>query len=963
MLNRLLFLILIPIWSIGQNTIGLPQINNFNKDSYFAGLQNWDIKQDNNGIMYFANNEGLLTFDGKYWNLFPLPNKTIARSIEIGADNNIYIGGQDELGYFSPNPLGKLTYHSLIEYIPVKDRSFGDVWDISSIGKDIFFRTNSKIFLLNNLSITVFRPISEWHFMGKCNNTIYAQDNNNGLMIYKNNSWFKIESSNSIPKSDLVTGIFSLSGKEIFISTLKSGVFEIINNHLTKITSPTLDLIQSQRIYASIATGKDKIVLATSLGGVYVVDKSGKLVQHFSKKEGLQNNNVLSAFSDHQSNIWLGLDYGIDCIAFNSAIKYITPNDQNGSGYTSIIHNNKLFIGTSGGVFQTDLQNEKDLSFTKGFFSPVKNTTGQTWGLFEINEQLLLGHNEGAFIINNNEASPINTSNGFWNFASLTNVFPSATIIAGNYKGLKFFNFINNSFESGIDIKDFNETSRYLAIDIYDNIWVSHPYHGVYRIFKNTNNSYTSKLYDNKSGLPFTLNNHVFKIKNKVLIATEKGIYEYNNSKDLFEPEVNFKKLLGEQSLRYLKEDTQGNIWFVHEKSIGVIDYSTKEPKVIFIPELTNKLLSGFEFINPVNESNIFIGGEKGFIHLNYEKYKQNISAIPVRIRVVSINNNKDSVIFGGYFSNINNSAIQEKNKLIKINYNWKNIQFQYSVPSYGNVSNLLYSYKLEGLDKDWSEWSTKTEKNYTNLPPGTFTFLVKSKNSIGNESAICSYLFTINAPWYRTIWANIFYIMIILSIMGLIYFVQKKKYKNQLLKHNEEQVRLQYLHQLEIEKTSNELIALRNEKLERDVDFKNTELATNAMHLVQKSELLNKIKTELNHLAKTINNPDTALEIKKMIKVLGEDEKMDEDWEHFSQHFDKVHSDFGLVLKETHPDLSANDLKLCTYLRMNLSSKEIAQLLNITTRGVEISRYRLRKKLGIAKEINLFDYLINLKK
>ena len=158
-------------------------------------------------------------------------------------------------------------------------------------------------------------------------------------------------------------------------------------------------------------------------------------------------------------------------------------------------------------------------------------------------------------------------------------------------------------------------------------------------------------------------------------------------------------------------------------------------------------------------------------------------------------------------------------------------------------------------------------------------------------------------------------------------------------------------------------MIALRNEKLQSEVDFKTTELATNAMHLVQKSELLTKIKSELNHLTKSISNPETALEIKKMIKVLGEDEKMDEDWEHFSQHFDKVHSDFGLVLKETHPDLSANDLKLCTYLRMNLSSKEIAQLLNITTRGVEISRYRLRKKLGITKEVNLFDYLINLKK
>jgi DNA-binding CsgD family transcriptional regulator len=132
-------------------------------------------------------------------------------------------------------------------------------------------------------------------------------------------------------------------------------------------------------------------------------------------------------------------------------------------------------------------------------------------------------------------------------------------------------------------------------------------------------------------------------------------------------------------------------------------------------------------------------------------------------------------------------------------------------------------------------------------------------------------------------------------------------------------------------------------------------------MHLVQKGELLAKIKTELNHIMKAIGNEKTASELKKMIKVLGEDEKMDKDWEHFAQHFDKVHSDFMVVLKEKHNNITPNELKLCTYLRMNLSTKEIAQLMNISVRGIEISRYRLRKKLGIATEISLFDYLINL--
>ena len=193
------------------------------------------------------------------------------------------------------------------------------------------------------------------------------------------------------------------------------------------------------------------------------------------------------------------------------------------------------------------------------------------------------------------------------------------------------------------------------------------------------------------------------------------------------------------------------------------------------------------------------------------------------------------------------------------------------------------------------------------------------------------------------------------------LYKWQRKKFYLQQEKYEEEQKRLRYLHQLEIDKAENELVALRNEKLQGEIDFKNSELATNAMHLVQKGELLTKLKTELNHVMKALDNENAVAELKRLIKVLSEDDKMDKDWEHFAQHFDKVHSDFVVSLKEKHPTITPNELKLCAYLRMNLSTKEIAQLMNISVRGIEISRYRLRKKLNLATETSLFDYLIQL--
>ena len=956
MVYRILLILLFPIISYCQNTIGLPDVVNYNKGVYAAGLQNWDITQDESGIMYFANNEGLLSFDGKYWSLYSLPNKTIVRSVKIGADKRIYVGGQDEMGYFLPAQNGKLQFHSITGLIQQKDRSFGDVWDIVSFRNNIFFRSSNKIFKLTNDAVSVFKAPSEWSYLGVCQSRLFAHDYKNGLLSFENDTWKPLTVINKLPMNDPVTAILPIHKDNIIITTLKNGLFKLSANGFSKVNSSFTPLFEKERIYAATAINEEWIALATNSGGVFITDTNGQLIQRFSKTEGLQNNNVLSIFLDKQNNLWLGLDNGIDLIAYNSAIKHIIPNAEDASGYTAIIYHNNLYAGTSAGLFSVPLQPASDLSFSKGIFLPVANTTGQTWNIAEINGKLLLGHHEGAFVINGNTAIPVlSNASGFWNFIPVSSVFPSEKIVAGNYKGLTFLNYKNDTFSSGENISDFNESSRFVAIDKYDNIWVSHPYHGIYRIFVAVDGKYKTELYTGKNGLPSTLNNHVYKIKNEVLVATEKGVYIYNQAKDIFEPSDFYKKLFGEQSLRYLKEDADGNIWFIHEKNLGVLDMTAKIPAIIYLPEMNSKMLSGFEFIYPVDQKNIFIGGEKGFLHLNYEKYKKNVPALQVQIRTVRITDKKDSLLFGGYLNNVNEKQVPQ------IDNAWKTIHFEFSSPVFGQQANLEYSFRLKSFFSNWAEWSNKTEKEYTNLPPGMYTFEVKVRNNLGNESSPIKYSFRILPPWYQSTLAYILYFSLSCLAIYLLSKWQTKKFYEQQAKYEEEQKQLQYLHGLEINKASNELVSLRNEKLQGEIDFKNSELATGAMHLVQKGELLTRIKSELNQMMKAVDNDKTVNELKKMIKVVSEDERIDKDWEHFTQHFDKVHSDFVAKLKEKHSAISSNELKLCAYLRMNLSTKEIAQLMNISIRGVEISRYRLRKKLGILSEVSLFEYLIHI--
>lgn len=950
----------------GQNTIGIPDIVNYPRAIYNAGTQNRGIVQDRNGVMYFANYEGLLTFDGNYWKNYPLPNKLVIRSVAIGKDKRIYAGGQDDFGYFSPDKNGQLVYTSLKKLLSRNNYSFSDIWNIVPFGNDVFFLCREKIFQLNNNMITVFPAASQWLFLGESNHRLIAQDEKNGILEFRDGLWSPFLKTNALPSSKyLVTCLFPFGKDSSFVGTINTGFYILSGNSMTPFRFAGSNPFSNERVLTAISINKDWLAVGTNLDGAYIINKKGEIIQNLSRKEGLQNNNILMLFLDKNKNLWLGLDDGIDFIAYNNAIKHIYPEKLNeGLGYTSIVYNKELFVGTSNGLYALSLDDRDDLSFLRGEFRSVPGTKGSTWGLSEVNGALLLGHHDGAYQIRNDQLIPINTHSAHWNFLPFSNVLPSSLVLSGSDFGIDLLRYENNRFTLQGSLPGYTTSSQFIAIDNNNTIWVAHPYRGVYKIDMNDTARPGIKLYTEKNGLPSYLRNHLFRVKNHIVVTTEKGVYEYNARTDGFELSPYFKPFFGERNIRHLKEDAAGNIWFIEDNSPGVIDLSEAQAETIFFPELSGKMVADFEHIYPYNKDNVLVGAEKGFYHINYEEYKKNRYPIQVKIRSVRAFGKSDSLLFAGYYGEVGDSLDQPASAMYSLPSKWNSLHFEYSSPLYSAQNSILYSYCLKGFDKDWSLWSRKTEKEYTNLPAGTFTFQVKSKSNLGKESAISSYTFTLLPPWYQTDWAYCLYVLVFVGIVYLLYFWQRRIFRKQQEKHDEEQRRILYLHQLEMETSEKEIVKLKNEKLESEIEHKNTELASTAMHLVQKGELLSGIREELMRMKKggnMGNGEGSADEFKKMLRILGEENKMDKDWEQFAVHFDKVHSDFLKILKSTYPTLSAHELKLCAYLRMNLSSKEIAQLENISTRGVEISRYRLRKKLKISTEINLFDFLMEL--
>lgn len=634
-------------------------------------------------------------------------------------------------------------------------------------------------------------------------------------------------------------------------------------------------------------------------------------------------------------------------IAYNSAIKYIRPSiDNELAGYSTRIYRNKLYIGSSDGAYVVPLSpGQQDLSFSKGDFNLIPNSQGQVWRLDEVNQELMMGHNRGTFVLQPGGAQAVSPDPS-WTFLPLSSVVPSQYIVAGTYTGLKVLNYSGSRFNDLGNPKGTYESYRYLAMDNNNIIWASHPYRGVYLLKLMPDlRSFSSRLFTSKDGLPSDLNNFVFSVENRIVFATLKGAYEFDASSQRFIPSAFLTPVFGRMELRYLHEDANGNIWFVSGKKLGVARLPGEgSHRITWFPEVTGDILSGFENVYPYNDQNVFISSEKGIIHLNYEKYLHSQVDMAVLLSTVRIPGNPDSTLAGGYYQATAPRLPARTNAY----------HFEFSTPDYALHKNIEFSYKLEGSDEEWSVWSRRTEKDYTNLPDGHYTFRVKARDNLGNESTAIGYPFIINPPLYKTGWAYAVYTLLLLLLVYVIRRAQKESLRRQQQKYEARQAQIIALHNLRMEKNEKEIIKLQNEKLAHEVLLKKRELADASMHLVEREDALNRVKDELQKLYKRTGN---SHDVKTALQLLNGVEKNSSNWEQFASHFNEISNDFLKKLKANHPVLTNADLKVCAYLQLNLSSKEIAQLMNISVRGVEMSRYRIRKKLGLPQEQSLHEF------
>lgn len=912
----------------------LPPIEVYTTKDYNAGNQNWSITQAENRYVYVANNKGLLEFNGAVWTLYNSPNETVIRSV-TAINERIYTGCYMEFGYWSHNQFGTLDYTSLSKTLQqplIEDEQF---WNIIGVDDWVLFQSLNRIYIYNisNQTIKVIECETEIVKMYKVGNSIYFQKYGKGLFKLEN-GLPKLVSNHEVLKSSRIVNVFQ-QGQSLLIHTQSEGLFVYNNDELRKWNIPANVQLSNFTIYSSIQLKDNSFALGTISNGLLHLTEDGIINYSISHEDGLGNNTVLSLMEDVDNNIWLGLDNGVNCVNITSPFRiYNDIKGDLGTVYCSAVYNGNLYLGTNQGLFYKNEDSNEAFKFIKG-------TKGQVWCLRVVNDQLFCGHNMGTYVVENDSAQLVSNVQGTWDIQSIKDA--ENLLLQGNYNGLNILEKTSLGWTFRNKIEGFNNSSKYFEQSQNNEILVSHEYKGVFKIkvddaltkvIKLTKDSTVDKGY----------NSSLVKFNNSIFYAYKKGVFKYDSENSTFQRDSIYSKLFNEQSYtsgKLIAHQNTNRLWSFSDKELNYLTPGKLShiPEIhsIALPSSLRNEMTGYENISYLYGQKYLLGSSSGYIVVDLEKLKE-------RKFKIDINTIKMSALDG------DQSAID---KSVSGNFENKenNLTFSYSISEFNRYSEAEYQYQLKGIYDNWSSWSNHSEESFKNLPYGNYTFNVRGR--VGNTitTNVASYNFTIAKPWYITNTMIVLYVLGVALFSFFMHNVYKNYYKKQREKLLERTQR-----ELDLKKLENEqqLMAFKNEKLQQDIDNKNRELAISTMSLIKKNEFLNSIKDELKAAQE-------GKGLKPVIKIIDKNLNNTDDWKLFQEAFNNADKDFLKKIKAKHPSLTPNDLRLCAYLRLNLSSKEIAPLLNISPRSVEVKRYRLRKKMELEHDVSLTNYILDL--
>ncbi|WP_229248092.1 triple tyrosine motif-containing protein [Dyadobacter sandarakinus] len=920
----------------------IPPLINYPASAYKAHNQNWSIDEGNDHLVYAANSDGLLEYDGGTWKLYQLPDRQIVRTILFDQvsiasvpsrvvnmparkEYRIYAGGFGEFGYWRKAPEGQLQYVSLSRNAGFASLKTEEIWHIIKTSRYIYFQSFSRIYRYDGKHLTEINPHNNFMFLQEVNQRVLVPVIGKSLYELKGEHLVPVAGTEPLAQS-IVSSILPFPGGRMLISTTKNGLFIWDNNRLEPWNIAISDELKRNMINRAILLGDGSYAFGTIQKGVYIVSPEGKLLHQFNKKNGLQNNTILALSEDNRRQLWIGMDQGIDLAQLSAPIVSYRINDNPlGSTYAAALWKGQLYVGTNKGVFVKKWLSDEA-------FRPVPGLGGQTWTLTVVNNQLLCGHNDATYRITDQGVVKLSDVTGGWVMLPVTSG-ADTLLLQGSYTGLHVYrkdaagNWSYAHRVKGIPAVPIKQ----IVQDAKGQFWLGHAYKGLFvaRLTPALDTALTLKEFKSPEDIPSEFSIEIQKWRNHIVVRSGTAFFE-PDAQNVLQPARDFTK--HDDSFK-LRSGINGEWFKVYMNRVSFINAQNTSRMLELM------LVRNDETIIPLSPDYYFFCLDNGYALFNRRMtgLSQPADEPPLIRKVTNLRNVSESfAVFGSP----------------RLPADARSVRIAYALPVYGK--NIQYQYRLQGLTDQWSEWTDQNFAEFTNLEAGDYTFEVRSSLS----EVATSYKFGIQPYWRETVMAKLLLAVgILLMLAGLVVFQEKRaaRHRQRLIREQEEELSQQRL------QSERQIMEIQNEKLQTEVQSKSQQLSNVAINVVRKNEILEEIRDELKQVKAEMGNQLPNIHYQKLLNSIERNVAGRDDWVLFEQNFDEVHEQFFKRLRSIYPSISPSELRLAACLRMNLSTKEMAPVLGISVRGVEIKRYRLRKKLGLDADSNLVQFMMDI--
>ncbi len=931
-----------------QAVPGQPNVINFTSDTYEASTQNWSVTQlATLGTVAVANSSGVLFYNGSRWDLRQIPGSPIVRSVAAAADGKVYAGAYGKAGYWDFSGGDATTpYISLDSLIFKKGVPKEEIWKIIPTQEFVLFQTFNNVFLLYpDKKVLRITPPKHFIFAQQLYNRIFIPVPGSGLYEIRNGQLVTVASMPEI-SSLRIRCMLPYRGNGILLAAEKQGAWILSGlKNLERLGGNGGVWLATHAVSFGLQLKNGNYLFGSFDGGVIIINDTGEILTQIDNTTGLQSNTVLEGMEDRDGNVWLVGEKGIDLVVLNSPFRLYTTHTK---FMDAVVWNGNIYFATNQGLL---IQNFSDWKWGRKLtYSSLPELKEFIWHTSVFDDQLIVGAASGTFLVEaNGKVRRISAMAGGWTMKRLK--ADSNYLIQGNFTGLSLFkkdaqgkwSFFKQLLSDIHPIKELVQDSK-------GNIYFKQAYEGLYRC-RLSSSLEVERLEtpQNLSVYSITPKNSLFEYNGKVYITSDHGILAWEDAETRIKPAPEVEKVLGESSnSRKIIQYNNNSYWVLMRNREDRFDYlvkgeggAIKNRLSFFIHNF--HLNYDYEKIRLLDEDHyLFLGGNTLALFSMANPFKENYLAYKPYFSQVRLRDKNKWI----------DSRIESDSTITVANrYNY--FILRYTFPVFDKK--VYYRYKLEGNNTsgDWSEWGSAGEREFLNMSPGSYRFTVQTDLVPGTISIRIIVL----PPWYWSVGAKVIY-AILFVVVG--YFLFRWYARRLKIRHQQAIEKMTDQINRQQEAIEREQERLKQEQLEMHLDAKAREAADSAMALIKKNEFLQRLKKDLVRNKENTDKNLTAFQSDRLIKLIDKNIKDEhEEWMLFESNFNQVHEQFYKRLLEDYPGLTSNDLKFAAYLKMNLTSKEIAPLLNITIKSVELKRHRLRKKMNLSPDQNLADVIM----